>query len=172
MKKTILLIASVVLLAAACNSQTPTNTSNPTQSNNQTNPTENESNITLKTYKNDQLGFSIQYPTDWQVDESYDTEITFAPKNGSIEDNYVGVSVENYSLQTARSNHEKNGPKSLEKEINFAGVKAYEYTFTDTQFKNTYQIFIEYNGKLYLIQTQRHDLEQVKETIQSFQFVK
>lgn len=90
MKKLLILTSAILLLAAACNKQASVQPA-------QNNITATDQTVNWKTYSNNQHGFEIKYPNDYEVLESKDQGaalLTIYPKvSPQVTTNGVGIQI-------------------------------------------------------------------------------
>lgn len=176
-KITILITAVVTMFLAGC-SQKPTiqNTTLP---------------VANKTYTNSDLGYSIEYPDSWIVEDyspdALNSDVRIHPANPdllpvqpTITADYIHIRFESSPLGTARgiaSSH-VGGNDMVESKIIFAGQDAYFYSHQD--YPNPDEtvptvifrgIILEHNGKVISIYTHKYQLTEVKKALASFKFI-
>lgn len=140
----------------------------------------------LTVYTNQE--YTLHYPASWGVDEGPNGGVSIHPVDPEIlplqpesPAAYVTIKLENALLSTVRAltASKKGGGDMVESEIMFAGQKAYFYSPTDYPSKPNEkvssvifrQIVLEHNNKVYSIFTHKYQLQEVKQILDSFQFL-
>ncbi len=111
-------------------------------------------NTSWQTYQNQQLGYSVQYPSGWVVNEQIDANganvVTFAPSDGG-----AGISV---TVQAGRSAHEtRDIPNMRCREVTINGLSGTR-CFDTISFGVTTTIFGK--DKTYTIGTSTKHIDQ------------
>lgn len=96
------------------------------------------SRVRWKVYKNLAFGFSIGYPSSWKVDggDEGNPWAVIYPRNPKPHEFYITIGTESRALDAVRAQFAEftmRSPNSkfIEREIFFAGRKAYQFTRTD-----------------------------------------
>jgi hypothetical protein len=133
-------------------------------------------------YTNNELGYSIQYPKDWIVDEyaldesvSVAREVTITPPEAEPFVGYLSMGIDPRPLDLIRYvyNSEEDRPFT-EQEIEFADKKAFRYSIDYREYGEegmSVYIYIPYKGKIYWVASGRYDLQEVQQAIASFQLI-
>lgn len=128
-----------------------------------------------KTYTNADLGYSIKYPPTWKVDESglqssLSKEVIINPVNPEPFISYVSVSIDQRSIDQIRQVHNNSqAPIFIEKQITFAGQSTFQYTVSGS---DSVEIYIPYQGKIFLVSSSKFSSKEVKQSFSSFRFTK
>lgn len=118
-----------------------------------------------RVYKNETLGFSLRYPTDWSIEAASETSLDFVPKTLSR----PGVNISVYDSADEKKLRQVLEIQS-EKEIEIDGNVGDEI-ISETEGKNTAEVvvLIENNGLLYAV---RGTPGSVRAFVQTFNFLK
>src|SRR3954463_3473351 len=104
MKKPLLILAVLTLLAAGCShsQQSSVQTPTPVIQNTTTTPTTTASptNSNTQTYTSASFGYSIQYPASWTIDNQRSSANEVVFNNGSPE-SHISISVQPYAKTVA-----------------------------------------------------------------------
>ena len=147
--------------------------------------------VSDKSYTNNALGYSIEYPGNWVVEDSLpdalNNDVRIHPINPDLlpvaptsTANYIHIRLENQPLDTMRKifGSHVGGNDMVESKITFAGQNAYFYSHPD--FLNPGEtlptvvfrtILLEHNGKVISIFTHKYQLAEVKKVLESFKFI-
>ncbi len=132
-------------------------------------------------YKNNSLGFSIQYPDDWIVDEyaldpnvSLDPSVSITPPDPEPMLGYITVSLESRNLAAVHDvymGETYNGENIFVEETGeIAGHHTVEYAYKkDGRDERT--IYLLNEGKVYSIGTDKYTLPEVRQAIESFKLI-
>src|SRR5262245_1915769 len=90
-------------------------------------------------YRNQRLGFSIEYPTLWQADDhegEYNPIVIIYPRHPKPHEFYITISIENRTLSEIRKSYGEFTAKSpssrfKEREIIFANKTSYQFRRSD-----------------------------------------
>ncbi len=145
--------------------------------------------ISTKTYTNNGLHYSIEYPSTWVVEnyapDALNNDVRIHPNNPEILQGmpaeYIHIRLENYSLAAARkiAASKVGGNDMTELEITFAGQTAYFYSHPDYPANPNETtpsiifrgIILEHNGRVISIYTHKYQLPEVRQALDSFKFI-
>lgn len=131
-----------------------------------------------KTFTHDELGYSIKYPADWivydQREYSRAKEVIINPPDAEAFTSYISIGIINGTLEGRRSiltnpDYYGGNPYS-ESEILFSNQKTYQFLRITTTARNR-RLYIPHNNKLYDIDTQKDQNQQVQQALASFEFI-
>jgi len=150
---------------------------------------QNDTALAAKTYVNKYLGYSIEYPNKWVVEDNsldvLNNDVRIRPENpemlAGMPADYIHIRLENSSLADTRRMYASKvgGNDMVESKIMFAGQAAYFYSHPDYPTSPTEttpsvifrKIILEHNGKVISIITHKYQLPEVKQALDSFEFV-
>ncbi len=138
----------------------------------------NQHTRTWKVYRNQRFGFSIKYLSSWKAEDTggrYNPIVVILPRHPNPHEFYITVKVENRSLDEIRNSYAeftRQSPASRfpEREIVFAGHRAYQFTRTDNPGFNA--VYIPFSGNMYVVSAVRYDLAEVRQAMKTFQFMR
>jgi len=138
-----------------------------------------------KTFTNEELGYSIKYPSDWIVndcDGCSSRETTINPSNAEDFVSYISIGIDDRDIKGIRkllTDSDWRGrdidPKYTpytESEIIFSNEQAYQFLrpYQNSNAVLIRQLFVKHNGLLYDIDTQRDENPFVRQILASFKF--
>jgi hypothetical protein len=136
-----------------------------------------------ETFTNEELGYSIKYPSDWnlqQCDGCIGQETTIKPSDAEEFVSYISISIDSRDMKGIRkllTDSDWRGrnvdPKYIpytESKIIFSDKPAYQFLMNTSGAMNIRQLFIKKNGLLYDIDTQRDENPFVRQILASFKF--
>lgn len=153
-------------------------------------PIENTSPTGTKTYTNNSLNYSVKYPASWIVEEvapdALNNDVRIRPTNPEMfygmPADYVHIRLEDSSLAVARkiAASKVGGNDMTESTTTFAGQTAYFYSHKDYPISPDETtpsiifrgILLEHNGQVISVYTHKYQLEEVKQILNSFRFLK
>lgn len=127
-----------------------------------------------KFYENEVLGYKLQYPEAWKVDESHlvyqeKNELIIAPENAQDTARFVSLLIAPRSLDQIRK-AQKKIPEATEQKILFGQASAYEYIYSNKPA--TKELYIPSGTRVYLLHTDKYDLEEIQKVFESFRLLR
>ena len=151
--------------ASASVSSTPSNS-----------PVSSASTVSWKTYTHYELPYSFKYPSGWGLEEEARTSArkeTHLWTNGfgttPFDPTLFSVRLEIKPLAEVRGDYQYGG---IEKVISFAGQTAYQITPNQNPRGTGRIIIIPYQGKIYVLSTEKYELPEVVQVFSSFKFTR
>lgn len=124
----------------------------------------------LRNYSNAEAGFSLTLPPSWNVDEvgreSQNKEVVFYPGNAEAFVTYLSISLDSRTLQQIMDLYAQTTPDAVREDTVFNGYPGIKYTYTWGRV----EYFIPFNGRIYLIITDRPDDGNVQQMLMSIRF--
>lgn len=131
------------------------------------------SSATFTTYTNAELGYSVQYPSSWTVDEqrnSYGPVVMINPQDAEPFVGYLEIGIDPRTLeQILQQRRNSTDYTYIESQVLIDGQTAYRFSPTGIDSTET---FVSYNGKIYLLSTNKSSSTDVQKAIGSFRFTK
>lgn len=154
------------------NTNTNLNTNNVIANTNTTSATNTNTVIAgtedWSTFSNSELGYSIEYPKDWRVDDQTNPnkQVFIAPVDAEPFTAYISLAWDNRTLDVIRdvSDQDYN-----ETQVIIAGKTAYKFTHKTNE--NSVVVYIPYKNGFYSIDTGKYNLTEVQHAIESFEFI-
>jgi hypothetical protein len=123
------------------------------------------------TYRNESLGYEIQYMPGWIVDESGLTqtpkEVIFNPPDGEDFKVALSISLDERPLDVIKLVYAENQPEATYSEIEFAGEQAILYMYPWGRI----EIYVPHQGNIYLISSDYGDQMDHLQSVGSFRFI-
>ena len=119
-------------------------------------------------YGNPAVAYTFEYPETWTVGEGLtqaNQEIVTTPPDGEAFVAYFSVSVDERTLEQIQAVYAETDAQITETQ--FAGQDALQYTDPNS---SRVEYFVSYQGKIYLIRTDKADLPEVQHILASFMF--
>jgi hypothetical protein len=123
------------------------------------------------TYRNESLGYEIQYMPGWIVDGSGLTqtpkEVIFNPPDGEDFKVALSISLDERPLDVIKLVYAENQPEATYSEIEFAGEQAILYMYPWGRI----EIYVPHQGNIYLISSDYGDQMDHLQSVGSFRFI-
>jgi len=138
-----------------------------------------------KTFTNEELGYSIKYPSDWIVndcDGCSSRETTINPSNAEDFVGYVFIGAADGDMEEIKKTFTNSdyygGSPNVENKIIFSNKKAYQFLtpYRDSNKKSDEEkyyaisIFIPHNKTIYSVNSQKLQEPEIKQILASFKF--
>jgi len=119
---------------------------------------------------NIEAGYWVTYPSDWILNDYGDSqpskEIILSPVDAEPFTTYVSILIDPRSLEDIQRLYTNTTPDTLSIETTFAGLQAIQYTYTWGRI----EIYIPYQGRIYMVSSDRPDLPEVKSILDNITF--
>ena len=123
------------------------------------------------TYRNEELGYQIQYMPDWTIDEYGLTqpskEVIFYPPNPENFKVALSVSLDQRTLEVIQQVYADNSPDAVPSQVELAGERAILYKYPWGRL----EVYIAHQKKVYLISTDYGDQTEYLQAVGSFRFI-
>ena len=123
------------------------------------------------TYRNDELGYQIQYMPDWIVDEyglsQTPKEVTFNPPDAEDFKVALSVSLDQRTLDAIQQLYADLQPEAVASEVELAGEQGILFRYPWGRV----EVYLPHQGQVYLISTDYGDQVDHLQAVGSFRFI-
>lgn len=124
-----------------------------------------------QTYANADLGYSLEYPSNWQVDEyglsQLSKEVLFSPPDPEPFIAYFSISLDGRTLEQIQQSYAEQFPNVSPEWIGFAGQRALQYRFSETRFER----YVPLHHGVVRFASDRATLPEVQHMLSSFRVI-
>ena len=129
------------------------------------------SNSDWSIYNQLDIPFSFEYPATWSIDDNglrqANQEILVIPPDAEAFTAYFSVLIDDRSLEQIQAVYAEMPDVEMSTTI-IASQEAIQFSMTNSQHV---EYFIPYGGRIYLVSTDRPDLPEVQQILESFRFI-